>query len=110
MKRRLYLAALVAMDHERNFAAAGFQMKIASTPEQLAHIKSLPQRQLTPAPGPDGNNRFIYADAKYCKCLYAGTERAYDRYQKLKVRETIAENAEAASMNWGIWGGWGPWY
>lgn len=99
-----------AMDTERTLAAAGFQLKIASTPEQLAHIESLPQRKLTPTTGPDGENRFIYADAKYCKCLYAGTEKAYDRYRNLEVKQEIAMNEEAASMNWGMYGGWGPWY
>ena len=52
----------------------------------------------------------VYADADYCKCVYIGTEAAYDRYQKLEVKQRIAENEEAASMNWGVWGGWGPWY
>lgn len=99
-----------AMDTERTLAAAGFQMKFAKTPEQIAKAESLPQRTLTPTPGPDGQNRFVWADAKYCKCIYVGTEAAYDRYQRLAVRQQIAENVEAASMNWGAWGGWGPWW
>jgi hypothetical protein len=99
--------ASMAADKERTLAAAGFRMKFATTPEQIAKVESLPQRKLTPTPGPDGKNRFVYADAKYCKCLYVGTEQAYDRYQKLAVKQQIAENEEAASMNWG---GWGPWY
>ena len=95
---------------ERTLAAAGFQMKFATTPEQIAKAESLPQRTLTPTPGPDGKNRFVYADAKYCKCVYVGTEAAYDRYQKLSVKQQIAQNQEAASMNWGAWGPWGPWW
>ena len=98
------------MDTERSLAAAGFQMKFARTPEQIAKANELPQMKLTPTPGPDGNNRFVYADAKYCKCIYVGTEAAYDRYQKLEVRQQIAQNMEMASMNWGAWGVWGPWY
>jgi len=99
-----------AMDTERTLAAAGFQMKFARTPEQIAKANELPQRTLTPTPGPDGKNRFVWADATYCKCLYVGTEAAYDRYQKLEVRQQIAQNEEMASMNWGAWGVWGPWY
>jgi hypothetical protein len=99
-----------AMDTERTLAAAGFQMKFATTPEQIAKANSLPQRSLTPTPGPDGKNRFVWADATYCKCIYVGTEAAYDRYQKLSVNKQIAQNEEMASMNWGGWGGWGPWY
>ena len=95
-----------AMSAERTLAAAGFRMKFAKTPEQTSKLESLPQRTLTPAPGPDGSNRFLYADAKFCKCLYVGTEEAYDRYQKMEVRQQVAENMEAASMNWGAWGPW----
>lgn len=99
-----------AMDAERTLAASGFQMKYATTPEQMAKVTSLPQRTLTPVPGPDGNNRFVYADSQFCKCVYVGTEAAYDRYQRMEVKQQIAENMEAASMNWGAWGAWGPWW
>lgn len=98
------------MATERSLAAAGFQMKYASTPEQMAKTASLPQHTLTPSPGPDGQNRFVWADAKDCKCIYVGTEAAYDRYQKLEVKQQIAETREMAAMNWGGWGAWGPWY
>jgi len=99
-----------AMDTERSLAAAGFQMKFANTSEQIAKANALPQRKLTPTPGPDGQNRFVWADATYCKCIYVGTEKAYDRYRKIQVKQQVAENEEMASMNWGGWGGWGPWY
>jgi hypothetical protein len=85
-------------------------MKFATTAEQIAKANALPQRTLTPAPGPDGQNRFVYADATYCKCIYVGTDKAYDRYQNLVVKQQIAQNEEMASMNWGAWGVWGPWY
>jgi hypothetical protein len=99
-----------AMDKERSLAAAGFQMKLATTPEQIAKAEALPQHKLTPTPGPNGENRFVYADATDCKCVYVGTDAAYDRYRNLQVKQRIAENEEAASMNWGGWGAWGPWY
>jgi len=100
----------MTIDQERKLAAAGFQMKFATTPEQMEKAAALPQHKLTPAPGPDGNTRFIWADATDCKCIYVGTPAAYDRYQKLQIEENIAENEEAASMDWGRWGVWGPWY
>jgi hypothetical protein len=99
-----------AMDNERTLAAANFQMMFATTPALMAKAEALPQRKLTPVPGPDGKNRFVYADAEFCKCIYVGTEEAYDRYQKLSVKKQIAENEEAASMDWDAWGGWGPYY
>ena len=100
----------MAMDTERTLAAAGFQMKIASTAAQMSHVESLPQRKLTRVPF-DGDSRFVYADAKYCKCMYVGTEQAYDRYQKIAIDKQIAQEQLDASMDWGAWdGGWGPWY
>jgi len=100
----------MTMDTERKLAAAGFQLKFATTEAQSAKVATLPQHTLTPTPGPDGATRFVWADATDCKCIYVGTAAAYDRYQKLEVEQRIAENEEAASMDWGRWGVWGPWY
>jgi hypothetical protein len=106
-----------ALQAERTLAAAGFQMKFADTPDKLAKLEGIkPQRQLVPQPY-DGQTRFVYADAEYCKCLYAGTPKAYERYQRLAVQQSLAQDQlaaaeanEAASMDWGMWGGWGPWW
>ena len=95
---------------ERALAAAGFQMKFASTPEQMAKVQSLPQRKLTHTTGPQGEPRFVYADATGCKCIYVGTEAAYDRYQNLAVNERVEETEMAATINWPTWGAWGPWW
>jgi outer membrane murein-binding lipoprotein Lpp len=98
-----------AMATERELAAAGFQMKFAKTTEQIAKVESLPQRKLTRTSGPDGKTRFVWADATDCKCIYVGSEAAYDRFQRLSISQQIAEENEmAASMNWGAWGAWGP--
>ena len=97
-----------AIATERELAAAGFQMKFAKTTEQIAKVSSLPQRKLTRTSGPDGQMRFVWADATDCKCVYVGTEAAYDRYQKLSVNQQIAEENEMSSMNWDGWGYWGP--
>ncbi|NRA00814.1 MAG: hypothetical protein HRU01_30370 [Myxococcales bacterium] len=79
-------------------------------------LKFSPQRQLTPHTV-DGQLRFVYADAEYCKCMYVGNEAANQRYQKLELERRISNQQleaaganEAAAMNWGAWGGWGPWY
>jgi hypothetical protein len=102
-----------AIQTERMLAAAGFQMKFADTPEKLAYLDTLQQRELFPA-GHDGEVHFVYADAKSCKCLYVGTQRAYRRYERLAYRKELAdERVEAAqlrSMDWGMWGPWGPWW
>ena len=101
---------------ERLLAAAGFQMRLANTPEREAHLKTMTQHQLVPHEE-NGAMRFVYADADYCKCVYVGTEAAYQRYQKYAMRQERADTQleaaqmnEDASMNWGMWGPWGPWY
>jgi len=113
-----------AIDAERWLAAAGFQMRLADTPQRLEKASSLPQRKLVPMRGEDGSLRFVYADATFCKCIYAGTQAAYDRYQRLRITQEISqENQSAASdaltvsdqmaandWDWGVWGPWAPWW
>ena len=106
-----------ALDKERILAAAGFQMKLANTLERQDHLENfVPQRKITPHTI-DGQLRFVYADAEYCKCVYVGSEAANQRYQKLALEKQISDQQaqtagmnQAASMNWGAWGRWGPWY
>lgn len=106
-----------AFKTERTLAAAGFQMKFADTPEKIQSLEAVqPQRTLVPRQQ-DGQTRFVYADAEFCKCMYVGTDKAYQRFSRLALVQKIqqaqlqtAEANEAASMNWGMWGGWGPWW
>ena len=104
-----WVATQNAITAERSLAAAGFQMKLATTPQQLAALDKLPQRKLL-ARDRDGDVIWIYADSTHCKCLYAGSQAAYGRFQRMKQRERIAEDQAVAAMNWGPWGPWGPWY
>lgn len=103
-----------AQQTEQTLAASGFQVKLGSTPEQLAHIQTQTQMQLVPHEK-DGNVYYIYADAQNCRCLYWGNEQAYQRYQQFALQKEIADEQrqaaamqQSASMNWGMWGG-GPW-
>jgi hypothetical protein len=107
-----------AMNTERMLHAAGFQVKIADTPEKLDMLKGLTQRKILPHPR-DGEMYYLYADATSCKCLYMGTADAYQRYIEFKVGQSIADdnrraaqaNANATtSYNMGVWGVWGPWW
>ena len=88
---------------EQLLAAAGFKMQPADTPEKLAHLKTLTQRKVVPH-DKDGKTVYIFADAEYCKCLYAGNQESNQRYQSLLVKQNIAEMNEDASMDWGMWG------
>jgi len=102
-----------ASQTEQLLSAAGFQMKLADTPQKLAHLQALTPLKLAPHPR-DGKIYFIYADAQFCQCLYAGDQAAYQRYQRLAVAKNIANEQrlaaqmnEDAAMNWGMWGPWG---
>ncbi|MFH1800951.1 MAG: hypothetical protein ABH891_08945 [Candidatus Omnitrophota bacterium] len=104
-----------ARSEEEMLAAAGFQMKQALTPEQLANVQSMPQRKLVPHTK-DGRVLYVYADAEACRCAYAGTEKNYQDYQKMAYQkeladeqETTAEMNSEARFDWEVWGPWGPW-
>jgi len=96
-----------ATDTEQLLAAAGFKMKLADTPERLAHLKTLTQLKVVPHDR-NGKMYYVYADAADCQCLYAGNQEAYQRYENLAVKQNIAQMNEAASMDWGMWGPWEP--
>ena len=60
-------------------AAAGFEMKVADTPEKLANLSTLtPRRTLIPQER-DHRLYYVYADPDLCKCLYVGTSMQYER-------------------------------
>ncbi len=106
-----------AASTEKMLSAAGFQMKLADTPEKLAHLQTLTQRKLVPHQR-NGKVYYVYADALKCQCMYVGTEQAYQQYRKIELEKQMAEerletaemNRDAA-MNWGMWGPYPPgWY
>jgi len=104
-----------AMDTERMLAASGFHMKLADNPEKLSHVTELTQRKVVPHEK-DGKTYFVYADAKYCKCVYIGDQEAYQEFsQMLEQKEMededrmISEENRDASMNWALWGPWPLW-
>ncbi|UCE85044.1 MAG: hypothetical protein JSU66_11890 [Deltaproteobacteria bacterium] len=105
-----------AIETERRLAAAGFQMKLADTPEKRARLQGLAQRELV-VHRRGGSAYVVYADAKYCGCLYAGTALAYQRYRKLLEEpdggaEPSGAPVESAGppLDWVAWGPWGPWW
>ncbi len=95
-----------ATQTEQELAAAGFKMKLANTPDKLAHLKTLTQLKVVPHEQ-EGKVRYVYADAKYCECVYAGDEVAFEKYQKIAINQRIAMENQNARMNWGVWGGYG---
>lgn len=105
-----------AMKMERNLVHVGFQMKLADTPEKLARLESLPQREIFRYEK-DGKIRFVYADAETCECVYVGSEGAYQRFVNLKrdgkvdqKKRMEREMRTVPAIDMRTWGPWGPFY
>lgn len=105
-----------SMDTERRLSAAGFQVKLANTPEKMDQLNRLAQRRLVPM-DKDGTTVFVYADAKTCKCVYVGSQENQQEYERLSIQQNVVneqrETAEDMNMattnqalNWDMWGAW----
>ena len=95
---------------ENMLSAAGFKMVPAATPEQKAHLQTLPPDKVTMVQR-EGKTYFVFPDRKQ-QVLYVGQQAQYDEYQKLRLQNQLAEDQmNAAELNsepaWGVWGGWG---
>ena len=95
---------------ENMLSAAGFKMMPAATPEQKAHLKTLPPDKVTMVQR-EGKTYFVFPDLKQ-QVLYVGQQAQYDEYQKLRIQNQLAQDQmSAAELNsepaWGVWGGFG---
>ena len=63
-----------AAQKEDLLAAAGFQVKIADTPQRLAAMKRLPPNKFV-TKVVNGQPVYLYADPLVCKCVYFGTQQ-----------------------------------
>jgi len=87
------------VDMEKLLTSAGFKMGVADTPQKLAELKKLPQREMVPREEGD-KLVYIYADAKNCKCAFIGDEEAYKKYQKLtQAKQTADKDRRDAVRN-----------
>jgi hypothetical protein len=84
-------------------AAAGFQVRIADTPQRLAAMKRLPPNKFVTRVV-NGQPVYLYADPLVCKCVYFGGQQNWGAY-----RQELADEAQmTAMMNQEAWE-WGPW-
>jgi len=99
---------------ENMLAAAGFRAKIASTPQQIAHLKTLPAGKVTLVQR-QGQIFYVYPDAAH-NTAYVGTPQAYQTYQQYRLQKQLSnENllaAQASETQPIVWEVWGPgfWY
>ena len=94
-----------AASTEQLLAAAGFQMRPADTPEQVAALASMPREKLV-VRSKDGNVVYTYADPDKCHCLYVGGPKEYAALQQMTIQREIAAHDAEGVMEWP---GWGPW-
>jgi hypothetical protein len=80
---------------ERILAAAGFQRRIADTPERQQELRSMPPHRIVSGTK-DGNAVYTYADPDTCQCVYVGGAREYSEYGRLVTAER--EYARARSL------------
>ena len=89
---------------------AGFRQIPADTPQRKAQLLALPPYTLVHRPLGD-EERWVYADAAECTCLYVGNSEAYRRFRSMGEAQEIAdettmitgEPSEAAVFDWGNW-------
>jgi hypothetical protein len=95
---------------ENDLSAAGFKMVPANTPQQQAHLNSLPNDKITTVQR-NGKLYYTFADKKN-NMLYVGQAAEYQKYQQLRAQQQLAEEQlnTAEMYNEGAWGAWGPWY
>ena len=100
-----------ATEIEPLLAAAGFQKRMADTPQKLAHLQQFTPLKIIPI-ARQASVYYVYADPNGCRCAYVGNEAAFEQYQGLVLKQTISQDkltvtgADEADMM--SWGGWGP--
>jgi hypothetical protein len=99
-----------------DLGSCGFTWKIADTPDKMKQLEALPQRQIVPHKK-DGKIYYIYADARDCKCVYIGDEKAYQQYKQFvyekrqdRKDDIAAEQTAIMSVDPNFWSifGHGP--
>jgi len=90
-------------------AAAGFQVRVADTPQRLAAMRRLPANKFVTRVV-NGAPIYQYADPLVCKCVCFGNQQNWDAYRQEMFAQRIAdENQMTAIINqeaedWGPWG------
>jgi hypothetical protein len=87
-----------AISKEQLFAAAGFKMQLANTPEKLAHLKTLTQQKIA-VHQKNGINCYVYADATTCQCVYIGQDANYQNFQQLQIQKNIAQEQQMSKYS-----------
>ncbi|HTY56712.1 MAG TPA: hypothetical protein VMB26_16020 [Candidatus Binataceae bacterium] len=67
---------------ESTLLAAGFRQLPANSGDELKQLKSLPPQQISYTIT-NGAVVYRFADPDYCRCIYVGSDKAYQAYEQL---------------------------
>jgi hypothetical protein len=99
---------------ENMLSAAGFNVRLADTPQKIASLKTLPPHKFI-IQNKGGQPIYVYADPTVCGCLYYGTQDNYQDYRQMMFDQNLANEQQMTAMmnqqmafDFGPWGP-GPW-
>ena len=105
----LVLSACSNLSEKRTLlSAAGFKTVAATTPAQLAKLKSMKPGKITPVVGKLGRV-YVFADTPR-KALLVGSPAEYNDYRKLSARQKqideklLEAQSNMANSDWEAWG------
>ena len=74
-----------AQEIEPMLSAAGFRVLPADTPTKQEQLAGLVPLKVQYYVGRTGLMHYWMADPYYCKCMYVGSEQAYQKYEQYKL-------------------------
>jgi hypothetical protein len=75
-----------AQQIEPMLSAAGFVMLPADTAKRQQQLENLPPLKVSYYVGRTGKLHYWMVDPTYCKCMYLGSEQAYQRYEQMRLQ------------------------
>lgn len=95
-------------------SAAGFNIRVATTPKQIASLRTLPPHTFV-LQTKNGRPIYLFADPQVCNCIYYGSEQNYQTYRQMVFAQNLADQQQMTAMmyqqaafDFGPWGP-GPW-
>jgi len=90
-----------ALSTQQMLAESGFVESMLDTPEKIAEVRDLAQRQVIRR-GAGSSTRYIYVDMALCGCMYSGDASANERYNlRLGRQATQSNNFQAQQIQAG---------
>jgi len=94
---------------EKMLVSAGFQQRVANTPEKQKALAALEPYRIQERTK-QGKSYYVFPDPSQ-NCVYIGSATEYAAYKKLRMADKQNDQAQlqTAQMSAMEWGYWGPW-